>query len=449
MTGILLLFLDKLKAEIATLDESKLVRALLVFDFILCMLWIVVSNTKEGADQAQVLYAARDFVNGDFSKLEKDKYMGMYPYQLPLSFLYEPFYFLFGDVTPFLWQFINVFLICGIQYLIYRISQKSIKSEQYMNYIVLFQFFDLPIILYVAFVYGTIIGLFFSLCSIEALYVFWSTGKKFHLVWVCLSMTAACLLRTNCLIFAIALFIIVILYALETKNKKILFIIPLILLLIFSTKRIIINQYEARSGVEIGNGVPMTMNIAMGLSENEEKAAGWFNGFTWYTYLELECDEGAAKEFAANSISTSLNTFFSNPLGALVFFTEKINSMWLNSDFQGLWNNEHHGHYIGQAPIIYNLFHGELYVLSGIVLNWVTFWVYFGTLCFFVTHIRTIKWRETIFALMFIGGFVFQIFWEAKAQYVIVYYVLLFPYAAIGLQDISDRIKLKLLHRGV
>lgn len=41
-------------------------------------------------------------------------------------------------------------------------------------------------------------------------------------------------------------------------------------------------------------------------------------------------------------------------------------------------------------------------------------------------------------ALIFIGGFVFHIFWEGKGQYTIPYFVLLFPYAVMGLDAFSD-----------
>lgn len=37
-----------------------------------------------------------------------------------------------------------------------------------------------------------------------------------------------------------------------------------------------------------------------------------------------------------------------------------------------------------------------------------------------------------IFPLIFIGGFIFHLFWEAKGQYTISYFLLLFPVAIAG-----------------
>ena len=95
LTAVLVWAIARNRERISRLDSGKLVRALLVFDFLLCMLWVVLCNTHEGADQAQVLYAAKQFSQGNYQKLLPDQYMGMYPFQLLLALLYEPFYLLF------------------------------------------------------------------------------------------------------------------------------------------------------------------------------------------------------------------------------------------------------------------------------------------------------------------------------------------------------------------
>ena len=51
-----------------------------------------------------------------------------------------------------------------------------------------------------------------------------------------------------------------------------------------------------------------------------------------------------------------------------------------------------------------------------------------------------------VLAMIFIGGFVFHMFWEAKCQYTISYFVLLIPFAAAGYEATAER--LVLLDRG-
>jgi len=65
-----------------------------------------------------------------------------------------------------------------------------------------------------------------------------------------------------------------------------------------------------------------------------------------------------------------------------------------------------------------------------------------------VRKIYTIRRRdgesENIFLIIFLGGFFFHLLWETKAQYVIIYYALLFPYAALGWCRLIAFFKVKL-----
>lgn len=355
LTLLVLYALHKYKKQIASINTRKLVSFLILYDFVLCMLWIVLSNTKEGADQAQVLYSARQFAVGNYEKLAYNQYMGLYPFQLPLALLYEPFYLLFGDVTPFLWQLINAFLICAIQYLLYLIIKNYVHKKEHINLYLLLQLGNLPLILYVSFIYGTVIGLFFSLMAIYFFNKYSTNCKLQYLIFSALCISFSCLLRTNNIITMIALIILSVMSAFCEK-KRTLLLIPLSLLLFCCGRQSIYTLYEMRSGMEICDGVPSTMHIAMGLSDNTERAAGWYNGYTWDTYYDLGCDNTAANTFAMERIHESLQKFRSSISYTASFFQEKINSTWLNPDFQGLWNNEHHGHYVACAPVIYNLF---------------------------------------------------------------------------------------------
>lgn len=431
---IIVVILSKMQEKIKQWDTKKMEHILICFDFVLCMAWIVIANTKEGADQAQVLYAAAQFVKGDFSKLAAEQYMGFFPYQLPLALLYEPFYILFRDVTPFVWQFINAFLICGIQYFLYLIAMKMLHEQFAKNVFVILQFCNLPIILYVSFVYGTIPGLFLVLVAAYALIMFLEIGKK---VWVCISagcIVLACLLRMNNMIPLIALCIVVFFYGIIRKKYRYLLFIPVVICLLIGMRQGVYELYEYRSGMEISKGQPFLLSIAMGLSENEERAAGWYNGYTWDVFInECVCDYELAEEFAKESLQATWKGFKECPTKAVQFFMEKVNSMWLNPDFQGLWNNEHHGQAVGLAPIVYNLYTGELYDLSVVVLGNIQFLMYLGAFMATMTLWKQFKWEEALLAIIFLGGFFFHLFWEAKAQYVIVYYIMLLPYSANGI----------------
>lgn len=62
-----------------------------------------------------------------------------------------------------------------------------------------------------------------------------------------------------------------------------------------------------------------------------------------------------------------------------------------------------------------------------------------GVLVFVLFDIKNCSIEHLIFAIIFIGGFVFHLFWEAKCQYTITYFVLLIPYAAKGYKIAQEK----------
>ena len=66
--------------------------------------------------------------------------------------------------------------------------------------------------------------------------------------------------------------------------------------------------------------------------------------------------------------------------------------------------------------------------------------ILFGTIMYILIDSKKIKFKELIFAIIFIGGFVFHLIWEAKCQYTITYFVLLIPYSIVGYKKTSEKI---------
>ena len=48
------------------------------------------------------------------------------------------------------------------------------------------------------------------------------------------------------------------------------------------------------------------------------------------------------------------------------------------------------------------------------------------------------KWGMLLPGIVFIGGFLFHLVWEAKGQYSVVYFMLLLPYAYLGMERVAD-----------
>lgn len=428
----------KLKDKISSLNTGKLAKILIAYTYVFTTCWIIIANVHEGSDQGQVFKAAQQMLNGDFSTFNVDGYMGIYPFQLGLALLYQPFFLLFGNTTAFVWQLINVFLICFIQFFLYKITCMMTEDRFSINLFLILEFLDIPLLLFVSFVYGTIIG--HSLALTALFFLMKACKNEDHTILNILAsvffITFSALVRNNNLIIIIAMCILVIGCFLDSKRGKLLLFIPLVVISFSISHKAVFEYYEwACQGqyTNIGSyGQPTALAVAMGLSENDELANGWFNGYTWDKYIELGCDPKVAEEFAIERISESLGRFAASPSYTFSFFAEKLNSMWLNPDFQSLWNSGRHGNYIGESPVIYNLYYGELNILIESIMSIVMFIIYLGSFLYILLGNKKISWQNMIFAMILIGGFLFHLFWEAKAQYTIVYYVILFPYAAMG-----------------
>ena len=73
------------------------------------------------------------------------------------------------------------------------------------------------------------------------------------------------------------------------------------------------------------------------------------------------------------------------------------------------------------------------------IFNIVQSIVLLGTVLYILLN-KSIDYKQLVFAVIFIGGFLFHIVWEAKCQYTVVYFVLLIPYCIQGLQLVVQEI---------
>lgn len=57
--------------------------------------------------------------------------------------------------------------------------------------------------------------------------------------------------------------------------------------------------------------------------------------------------------------------------------------------------------------------------------------------------------KAGLFAVVFIGGFLFHIFWEAACEYMLPYFIMIVPYGVMGLKDAMGIIADKAGFRGI
>ena len=399
-------------------------------------------------DSGICYWNALNFVEGNYSNLQFGEYFYKYPFQLGLT-SYNCLLIHISD-NPNLVYYVNLFWILVSNFCLWRTAACVYEYQtKVRKLVILLSFAFLPQFFYLFYAYGQVPGLG---CMMIALYLTVRAIKKNNIscmIFSCLFMGLACLLRMNYMIGGIALMLVYLLHAL--RQKKLIWILAVagIVVGMLVPKYLVNSYYENKAATDLSKGMPALLHVAMGLQENEEpwRAAGWYNDFNNQTYLDTNCDIEACNAIAMKSIKERMQTFVSNPEYAVDFFGEKVITTWCEPTYQSIWS----GPLISMNCATEEAWLKELYSggiifsLFASVMNVLTVMLFGFSLTFVVwrTFIRKMPLYslELFSILFFLGGFLFHIAWETKSQYVYPYVILLVPITARGISVVLESVK--------
>lgn len=383
-------------------------------------------------DQYFVFYGAKEFLEGDYTRWQPGGYLHMYPFQNTLMLFYTVFHLIFGEqallaveLFNLLCWYLGILAVCGLA--------KSYFGEAAAKwtYVALLGF--LPMWGYVTYIYGTVPGLCCALWGIRMERKFEETRKDRYLLASGVLLMLAVMWKNNYLIFAVAVMIMVFLFALREKTLKPLWGIAWILALYFLGIKGTLALIEHVTGQEMTNGIPMIAWVAMGLRESNI-APGWFNMYTEKLYETCDYQGSAMIQPAMEEIQRNFALFSQQPDYALRFFSRKLSSMWNSPMLEGMSiitkRNSTGALSYTVKDILYN---GG--IANSILLLWqdvVQSVLLFGLLLFLVFDKKKLKLENSCMIIAVLGGFLFHIFWEGKCQYTLPYYILLFPFSIQG-----------------
>lgn len=187
------------------------------------------------------------------------------------------------------------------------------------------------------FVYGTILGLATAVTGIKYAILFVNEYKIKNAVISALCITFSTILKSNYLIFLIAILIyafIEIFRSHKTESVKILFYIAFLVALYLLQGFALDKYINNRTNHTIGEGTSSWAWIAMGLQDNTNKANGWFNGYNKDTYRNNNYDSDKQEAEAKQYIKERLGFFLGNKKEAIKFGGEKFASQWNNPNFE-------------------------------------------------------------------------------------------------------------------
>ncbi len=431
-------------------NQKKYIRILLllVLAYTVCfgVLWVFGAGCIPVGDQASVCTAAEGFRKGDYSMLTRDsyeKYLYIHPHQLGLTALIEVIFAIFGNGNFLAFELLNCLGASVCVYSGYQIVCLLTEERRALIYYLLLSAACFPLFFYVTFVYGEIPSLSCSLVAVWMFLEYQKKGKKRYLIGCCIACSLACLIRNNSLILLIAFVGILLVTGIGKKKWKSGMMAGLLILSLFASRWALRTVYEMRADIKLNDGAPMILYIAMGMQKGEG-APGWSNGYILHAYWgEAEFDGELATQIAVKDIRTSLAGFQENPLYALSFYREKFTSQWNDPTYECFAMTHINGW--ERCGVVNSMYDGKLHTLMTWFMNQYQSLIFIGVFLWLIFNFwRKKELEDKILLITIIGGFLFHMIWEAKGRYILPYFVMMLPMAAVGLAELTARIQLYL-----
>ena len=414
----------------------------LLYTLCFCVLWVKGAGCIPVGDQASVCAAAEGFRNGDFSMLTRDsyeKYLFIHPHQLGLTALIELIFACFGNGNFQAFEYFNCLGAVLCVYAGYGITGLLAKDKRGSVYYLLLAACCFPLFFYVTFVYGEIPSITYSLLAVWMFLEYQKREKLWCLAACSIACALACLIRNNSLILLIAFVSIWVITGFGKKRWR-SFAAAVLLMSAFLLSRFGLRAlYEERSGVSLNEGAPMVLYVAMGMQKGEG-APGWSNGYILHAYWGAsEFDGEMASAMAMEDIRASVSGFRSAPLYAAEFYREKFTSQWNDPTYECFAMTHINGW--ERCGIVNSMYVGKLHALMTWFMNQYQSLIFAGVFLWIVFQ----YWREKplenqVLLVTVFGGFLFHMLWEAKGRYILPYFVMMLPMAAVGLAELTERV---------
>lgn len=396
------------------------------------LIWARFCGYEPMWDQEEISLLAGQLAVGAENLSEGSReYLAMYPHQLGLSVFLSFLYRIFGVGNFQVFQLLSGIASGLIVCLGYRILFLVTKREEPCAYFLLLMLGCHPLYIYATFVYGEVLSILCSFWAIYELICYLQRGRKRDMTLLAVSLTVACLIRSNSSIVLVAAGCILVVKAVSEKRLRHAIVFGGCCLLLFLSRAALTEYYEERLHISLQNGLPASVWVAMGLQDGEEKP-GWYNGYSHYVYLDLaEEDAGEASAIGKANIAKSLSRFAENPADGADFFRRKTVSQWNEPTYASLEVTSCEKR--ERSRLLERVYDGDLWIPFVRVMDAYQSLIYVGAFLFLALSLgNRIPLERYVFLIVVLGGFLFYLGWEAKSRYILPYFVMMVPMAACG-----------------
>lgn len=430
--------LDRLTVHKDRLEVIVLCICCLVF-WLACVWWVYKVPYGMVGDQSIVWYNSVLALQGDFTMYQHGGQIFIYPQQQGLSFLYELLFRITGNTAPKLIGYVNAAL-APVTLLFGYLSVRECADRKTAAYFLPLMILCLPYIIYSPYVYGDIPSISLSFVLLWAVLKFAGSRKYLFAALACVTAALALLCRMNMWIFFIGLIIGLLYETLDKwQIKPVLFALCIVLCASLGVNGV--KQFNSlRSGYPVSKGMPSVLWMAMGL-QFSEYGAGYYNNYSKWVFEQTDFDRELAAKIGTQEIKDRLDIFLSDSYQTRLFFQQKLYSQWIDPLFESM---KFTGTFDGEPDYtILGLYYGEghrtIRRFTGCMLSVIYFFALVGIIFRFFKKKSILQDSALI---IFVGGFLFSVIWEAKARYMLPYFVLLHMYAAFGLRYTAMQIKI-------
>ncbi|MBR1913982.1 MAG: glycosyltransferase family 39 protein [Lachnospiraceae bacterium] len=408
--------------------------------------WIIFNPFEPTADQNKIWTAAVAITQGQGISEEHMGYFDTYPSQKVMAMLMAGLIHIVGPTLTGI-RIINVLLVFVIVVGIILCTKEVTDDSRIISVVSILLVSFFPLGFYASFIYGQIAFLAFSAVSLFGVIRYFKQEKAVWLLLPVIFMPVGMLSYRAGIIFFIALSVVFILLTIRNykiQHKWIYCVVSILLIMAMSIffSGILQNGFDNKMG-KIQNGGEGAPTIALIASAIDEYHSPDFPGGATeekHLYEEFGRDTNRTADYSKERAIKIILEYI-NGQRSLSFFVNKIRHQWLDPWFGGVTmtvystdsGDESWDHFTSSSilPLL------EQYLSVLLML------VYMGVIICQV--FRIVDGNDGIIAhfpnIYFLGGFIFQIFWEQKSRYCLPYYLALFPLAAAGIVRIFERVK--------
>ena len=403
--------------------------------------WACASQAIPRADQAKMFYVAGQLVQGQAAVLaEPAAYFQRLPYQLGQLLFFELVERVFGTQSYIPFYGINAISLSLAYGAALSILWQTMHDRRAQLCACLLMMLFVPGVLYCVFVYGLLPGLALTLWGVERCVCWARKHGALRLLAAIVLFSAACLVKINNLIPALAAAVTMLLMAFHERKIRFAIAALCVFLLPLGASALPQTVFSARAGTAFKTGTPQSAWLVMGMQEGP-RAAGWYNSYPWTVIEKAGFNVQEADALIRADLQTRLEEFKNNPLYALQFFHSKLTSQWGETTYESLWVNTAGKHEDSRKAFV------TTFLSANAVTRYMDTYANALYLAFAlglaVLAIRLIgqKGFMEAYGLLFLiiaifGGFLYHMLFEAKSQYLLPYLIMMMPVAAVGITQI-------------